>query len=62
MTDKVRPHDIAIRLPDEKKYIKKGLRRIAKRNRMSLNQLVIVILDRWLEERKEGKEFTVPIE
>jgi hypothetical protein len=61
MTDKVRPHDIAIRLPDERKYIKKGLRKIAKRNRMSLNQLVIVILDRWLEDQKAGKEFTMPI-
>ena len=62
MTDKDGRLDIQIRLSENKKHLKAELQKIAKKNRMSLTQLVTFIIEWWFEERKSGKEFKVPIE
>ena len=62
MTDKDRALDIQIRLPDDKKYIKTKLKRIAKKNRLSMTQLVTLIFEWWLDARESGTKFNIPIE
>jgi len=62
MTDKDRSLDIQIRLADNKKHLKTELKKIAKKNRLTYTQLLTYIIEWWLEERKAGKEFKVPIE
>ncbi len=60
MKAKSNPADLYIRLPEQKKGIKKELVRIAAENNMPLNQLMIVIVEWFLEERKE-REFTIKL-
>jgi len=60
MKGKSRPADLYIRLPEDKKPIKKELEKIAAENNMPLNQLMIVIVEWFLEERKE-REFTIKL-
>jgi hypothetical protein len=57
---KSRPADLYIRLPEEKKRIKKELVKIAAKNDITLNRLMISIVEWFLEERKE-KEFTIKL-
>ena len=59
MTDS-RTFDISLRLPDNKKYLKKELVRIAKKNNLTLNNLMIYVLEWFLEER-EKMEFTIKL-
>ena len=54
--------DIVIRLPDDKKHMKTRLKRLAKRNRMTLTEMMIRIMEWFLEEIDKGKEFTIKIE
>lgn len=51
--------DMQIRL-GEKKYLKKELKKIAKRNRLTLQQLYIYIIEWFLEEMKE-RVFTIKL-
>ena len=59
MTDS-RTFDISLRLPDNKKYLKKELVRIAKKNNLTLNDLMVYVLEWFLEER-EKREFTIKL-
>ena len=54
-----RSFDICIRLGD-KKYIKKELEKIAKKNGITLQQLVIYIMEWFLEEKKK-KTFQIKL-
>lgn len=49
-----RSFDIYIRLPQAKKKIKEDLKEVAKRNGMTLTQLVIQILEQFLSEINKG--------
>ena len=53
--------DIVLRLPDEKKILKKEIVRIAKKNRLTLTAMLIYIMEWFLEEIKAGKEFSIKI-
>jgi hypothetical protein len=57
---KSRPADLYIRLPEEKKRIKKELVKIAAKNDITLNRLMIAITENFLEERKD-KEFVIKL-
>jgi len=57
MKGKSRPADLYIRLPEDKKGIKKELEKIAANNDIPLNRLMIAIVQWFLEERKD-REFT----
>ena len=60
MKGKSIPLDLYIRLPKEKKGIKKELVKIAAKNDITLNRLMISIVEWFLEERKD-KEFTIKL-
>ena len=60
MTEKSRPADLYIRLPEDKKGIKKDLVKIAAKNDITLNRLMISIVEWFLEERKD-REFTIKL-
>jgi len=60
MAEKSRPADFYIRLPEEKKRIKKELVKIAAKNDITLNRLMIAITENFLEERKD-KEFVIKL-
>ena len=60
MAGKSRPADLYIRLPEEKKGIKKELVKIAAKNDITLNRLMISIVEWFLEERKD-KEFVIKL-
>jgi len=47
-------------LPEEKKRIKKELVKIAAKNDITLNRLIIAITENFLEERKD-KEFVIKL-
>ena len=47
-----RPHDISIRFPKDKKYLKKKLVRIAEKNAMPVTSLLTTIIEDWLESGK----------
>lgn len=44
-----KPFDISIRLPANKKYLKEKLVRIAERNSISLTDLVVLILNDFID-------------
>jgi hypothetical protein len=46
-----RPVDIAVRLPESKKYMKKKLEDIAARNGISVNSLMVLILENFLKRK-----------
>jgi len=58
---KTKTHDIFIRLPEAKEDIKLQLKRIAKRNRLTVNDLCIVALEKFLIEIKETKKIEITI-
>jgi len=60
MKGKSRPADLYIRLPEDKKGIKKELEKIAANNDIPLNRLMIAIVQWFLEERKD-REFTIKL-
>ena len=60
MKGKSRPLDLYIRLPDDKKGIKKDLVKIAAKNDITLNRLMIFITEDFLEQRKD-KEFMIKL-
>ncbi|MCK4827851.1 hypothetical protein KA005_69625 [bacterium] len=60
MKEKSRPAVLYIRLPEEKKGIKKELVKIAAKNDITLNRLMISIAEYFLEERKH-KEFSIKL-
>ena len=60
MKAKSRPADLYIRLPEEKTGIKKELVKIAAKNDITLNRLMISIVEWFLEERK-NKEFVIKL-
>jgi hypothetical protein len=60
MKGKSRPADLYIRLPEDKKGIKEELVKIAAKNDIPLNRLMVAIVQWFLEERKE-KEFTIKL-
>lgn len=43
-----RPNDIAVRLPASKKHLKNDLLKIAKRNDMTMTQLMVVVIESFL--------------
>jgi len=55
MKAKSKPADLYIRLPEEKKRIKKELVKIAAKNDITLNRLMIAITEDFLEQRKDRK-------
>lgn len=57
---KSRPAGLYIRLPEEKKAIKEELVKIAAKNDITLNRLMISIAEYFLEERKH-KEFSIKL-
>jgi len=60
MKAKSKPADLYIRLPEDKKGIKKELVNIAAKNDIPLNRLMIAIVQWFLEERKD-REFTIKL-
>jgi len=60
MKAKSKPADLYIRLPEDKKPIKKELEKIAAENNMPLNQLMIVIVE-WFLKEKKVREFTIKL-
>ena len=60
MKAKSKPADLYIRLPEDKKGIKKELEKIAANNDIPLNWLMIAIVQWFLEERKD-REFTIKL-
>jgi len=54
------PIDIQIRLPRDKKWIKKELVRIAKDNGLPLSQLMTLIITSWLKG-KHGKKISLGV-
>lgn len=60
MKAKSKPADLYIRLPEQKKWIKKELVRIAAKNDITLNRLMIAITESFLEQRKD-KEFSIKL-
>ena len=52
MVDKSLIIDISVRL-DDKKHLKTKLKRIAKNNHLNLNQLMIYIIEWFLEAQKD---------
>lgn len=58
---KERPaHDISLRLPEERKFLKKELVKIAKKNNLTLNNLTIYVIEWFLEEKKQ-KTFSIKL-
>lgn len=58
---KERPaHDISLRLPEERKFLKKELVKIAKKNNLTLNNLMIYVIEWFLEEKKQ-KTFSIKL-
>jgi len=55
-----RSFDISLRLPEDKKYLKKELVKISKKNNLTLTNLMIYVMEWFLEERKD-KEFTIKL-
>lgn len=53
--------DIVLRLPDEKKILKKRIVRIAKKNRLTLTDMMIYMMEWFLQEMESGREFTIKI-
>ena len=49
------PHDLSVRLGD-KKALKGKLQKIARSKQLSMNRLLISIIEEWLEQDKEGKK------
>jgi len=58
--EKSRPADLYIRLPDDKIQLKSKLAKIAAKNDITLNKLMIYIVEWFLEERKD-REFTIKL-
>lgn len=58
--EKSKPADLYIRFPEEKKGIKKEPVKIAAKNDIALNRLMISIVEWFLEERKD-REFTIKL-
>jgi len=54
------PLDLYIRLPEDKKGIKKELVKIAAKNDIILNRLMIAIVEWFLEEKKQ-KTFSIKL-
>lgn len=50
-------HDLSVRLGD-KKALKAKLQKIAGKNQISLNKLLIFIIEEWLKAYEGGKKFT----
>jgi len=57
---KTKPADLYVRLPDNKKYIKIELLKIAKKNNMTLGAVVGLGLE-WFVEEKKKREITIKI-
>jgi len=55
--DKKPPHDLIVRLGN-KKPLKAKLQKIAGKNHLSMNQLLIFIIEEWLKVYEKGKKFT----
>jgi phage terminase small subunit len=51
-----RPVDIAVRLPESKKYMKKKLEDIADRNGIPMNTLMLLIIEDFLKRRTKTIE------
>jgi hypothetical protein len=47
-----RPHDISIRFPKEKKYLKKKLVKLAKENGISVCALMVKMIEIYLENEE----------
>ena len=60
MKAKTRPADLYIRLPKDKAKVKEELVKIAAKNDITLNRLMISIVEWFLEERKD-KEFVIKL-
>jgi len=60
MKSKTKPADLYIRLPEGKQRIKKELVKIAAKNDITLNRLMIAITESFLEQRK-NKEFYIKL-
>ena len=58
---RAKTHDIMIRLPEAKEEIKVQLTRIAKRNSLTVNDLCIIALEKFLIEIKETKKIEITI-
>ena len=50
--------DIVVRLQPEKKFLKRELKKVAKRNKMSVNLLMMLMMEWFLDEIAKGKVFT----
>jgi len=59
--EKMNP-DIVLRLPEDKKHLKTKVKKIAKKNRMTLTEMMVRIMEWFLEEMDSGKDFTIRIE
>jgi len=51
------PNDLSIRLGN-KKALKEKLKKIAVKNQISVNKLLIFIIEEWIKAYEGGKEFT----
>ncbi len=53
--------DIILRLPADKKHLKTKVKKIAKRNRFTLTDMMIYMMEWFLEEHDKGTEFVIKI-
>ena len=56
-----RPHDIYIRFPKAKKGLKEKLVKLAKRNGLPLTQMMIIIIEDFLQRTKEDKSIEIKL-
>ena len=60
-TVRKKTHDIMIRLPEAKEDLKVQLTQIAKRNSLTVNDLCIIALEKFLAEIKETKKIEITL-
>jgi len=52
------PHDLSVRLGKDQQ-LKKELQKIADKNRMSVNRLMVIMIEYFLEKYKEGLKISL---
>ena len=54
-------HDIAIRLPADKKHLKTALWKVAVKNNMTFTQLMVIVIENFFDDYKAKNGITVKL-